>query len=51
MSPICNPQSLALNYGSTLRALGVCIVGMLISTFFQGLMFVMLSSAFGVGSN
>ncbi len=40
----------ALNYESTLRALGVCIIGMIISAVFQGLMFIMLFSAFGVAS-
>ncbi|MCP4630914.1 MAG: hypothetical protein GY850_46515 [bacterium] len=40
----------ALNYESTFRALGVCIIGMIISAVFQGLMFIMLFSAFGVGS-
>jgi len=41
----------ALNYESTSRALGVCIIGMIISLAFQGLMFVILFSAFGVGAN
>ena len=40
----------ALNYESTFRALGVCIIGMIISVVFQGIMFIMLFSAFGVGS-
>jgi len=40
----------ALNYESTGRALGVCIIGMIISAVFQGLMFIMLFSAFGVAS-
>ena len=40
----------ALNYESTFRALGVCIIGMVISAVFQGLMFVILFSAFGVAS-
>lgn len=40
----------ALNYESTFRALGVCIIGMIISAVFQGIMFIMLFSAFGVGS-
>ena len=38
----------ALNYESTARALGVCIIGLIISAVFQGLMFVILFSAFGV---
>jgi hypothetical protein len=38
----------ALNYESTSRALGVCIIGMIISLVFQGLMYIMLFSAFGV---
>lgn len=41
----------ALNYESTFRALGVCIIGMIISAVFQGLLFIMLFSAFGVASN
>jgi hypothetical protein len=40
----------ALNYESTFRALGVCIIGMIISAVFQGLLFIMLFSAFGVAS-
>ena len=39
---------LALNYESTYRALGVCIIGMIISAVFQMIMFIMLFSAFGV---
>ena len=42
---------LALNYESTYRALGVCIVGMIISAVFQILMFVLLFSAFPIGTN
>jgi hypothetical protein len=38
----------ALNYESTSRALGVCIIGIIISAVFQGLMFILLFSAFGV---
>jgi hypothetical protein len=38
----------ALNYESTARALGVCIIGMLISIVFQAIMFVLLFSAFPV---
>ena len=38
----------ALNYESTSRALGVCVIGMIISAVFQVIMFVMLFSAFGV---
>ena len=40
----------ALNYESTSRALGVCIAGMIISAVFQGILFIMLFSAFGVSS-
>ena len=42
---------LALNYESRFRALGVCIIGMIISIVFQGLMFVLLFSAFPIGTN
>jgi hypothetical protein len=38
----------ALNYQSTSRALGVSIIGMIISYAFQGILFVVLFSAFGV---
>jgi hypothetical protein len=38
----------ALNYESTARALGVCLLGMIISAVFQGILFVTLFSAFGV---
>ncbi len=38
----------ALSYESTSRALGVCILGMIISAVFQVIMFVLLFSAFGV---
>ena len=38
----------ALNYESTSRALGVCILGMMISGFFQVLMYILLFSVFGV---
>jgi hypothetical protein len=38
----------ALSYESTSRALGVCIIGMIISAVFQVIMFVLLFSAFGV---
>jgi hypothetical protein len=38
----------ALNYESTSRALGVCIIGWIVSAVFQGLMYVILFSAFGV---
>lgn len=41
---------LALNYQSTGRALGVCILGGIISIIFQGIMFVILFSAFGVSA-
>lgn len=40
----------ALNYESTARALGVCIIGLIISAVFQGLLIIMLFSAFGVAS-
>jgi hypothetical protein len=33
---------------STSRALGVCIIGLIISAVFQGLMFILMFSAFGV---
>jgi hypothetical protein len=39
---------LALNYQSTARALGVSLMGWIISAVFQGMMFVLLFSAFGV---
>ena len=39
---------LALNYQSTARALGVSLMGWIISAVFQGIMFVLLFSAFGV---
>jgi hypothetical protein len=42
---------LTLNYQSTSRALGVCILGMIISSFFQVLMYILLFSAFGVSAN
>jgi len=38
----------ALNYESIYRALGVTIIGWIISAVFQGLMYVLLFSAFGV---
>ena len=38
----------ALSYESTSRALGVCIIGLIISAVFQGFMFVLLFSTFGV---
>jgi hypothetical protein len=41
----------ALNYESTPRALGVCIISLLISAVFQAIMFVLLFSAFGVSAN
>ena len=40
----------ALNYESTFRAIGVCIIGMIISAVFQGMMFIILFSTFGVAS-
>ena len=39
---------LALNYQRTARALGVSLIGWIISAVFQGIMFVLLFSAFGV---
>jgi hypothetical protein len=38
----------ALSYESTSRALGVCTIGLIISAVFQGLMFILMFSAFGV---
>ncbi len=38
----------ALSYESTSRALGVSIIGWIISVVFQGLMYILLFSAFGV---
>jgi hypothetical protein len=38
----------ALNYESTYRAAGVCIIGWIISAVFQGLMYVSLLSVFGI---
>jgi hypothetical protein len=40
----------ALNYENYNRALGVCIIGMIVSIVFQLIMFVILFSAFGVSS-
>lgn len=40
----------ALNYESTYRALGVSIIGWIISAVFQGLMYIILFSAFGVSA-
>jgi hypothetical protein len=40
----------ALNYESTTRALGVCIIGFIISALFQGLMVIILFSAFGASA-
>jgi hypothetical protein len=40
----------ALNYESTYRAFGVCMIGLIISVVFQGLMFILLFSAFGVAA-
>ena len=40
----------ALSYESTARALGVCIIGFIISAVFQLMMFVLLFSAFGVAA-
>jgi hypothetical protein len=38
----------ALNFESTYRAAGVCIIGWIISAIFQGLMYVSLLSVFGI---
>ena len=38
----------AMNYESTSRALGVCIIGLIISGVFQLIMFVLLLQAFGI---
>ena len=38
----------ALSYESTSRALGVCTIGLIISAVFQGLIFILMFSAFGV---
>ena len=40
----------ALGYESTSRAMGVCIIGLIISAVFQGLMFILMFSAFGVSA-
>jgi hypothetical protein len=40
----------ALSYESTSRALGVCIIGLIISAVFQVIMFILLFSAFGVAA-
>ena len=40
----------ALSYESTSRALGVCIISLMISAVFQVIMFVLLFSAFGVAT-
>ena len=39
---------LALNYQSSARALGVSLLGWIISAVFQGILFILLFSAFGV---
>jgi hypothetical protein len=41
----------ALNYQSTARALGVSIIGWVISAAFQAILYVVSFSAFGVGSS
>ncbi len=41
----------ALNFESIYRAAGVCIIGWIISAIFQGLMYVLLLSAFGLSAN
>jgi hypothetical protein len=40
----------ALNYQSTARALGVSIIGWVVSAAFQAILYVVLFSAFGVGT-
>ena len=40
----------ALSYESTSRALGVCIIGLIISAVFQGLIFIIMFSAFSVSA-
>ena len=40
----------ALGFESTSRAVVACIIGWIISTFFQGLMYFLLLSAFGISS-
>jgi hypothetical protein len=40
----------ALSYESTSRAMGVCIIGLIISAVFQGLIFILMFSAFGVNA-
>ena len=40
----------ALSYESTSRAMGVCIIGLIISAVFQGLIFILMFSAFGVSA-
>ena len=39
---------LVLNYKSTYRAAGACIIGLIISIIFQGLMYISLLSVFGI---
>ena len=41
----------AMKYESTSRAVGVCIIGWIISAIFQGLMYVALLSVFGIPTN
>lgn len=41
----------AMKYESTSRALGVCIIGWIISAIFQGLMYISLLSVFGIPTN
>jgi hypothetical protein len=40
----------ALSYESTSRAMGVCIIGLIISAVFQGLIFILMFSAFGASA-
>jgi len=41
----------ALHFESIYRAAGVCLIGWIISAIFQGLMYVLLLSAFGLSAN
>jgi uncharacterized membrane protein len=41
----------ALNFESIYRAAGVCIIGWIISAIFQGLLYFLLLSVFGLSAN
>jgi len=41
----------ALNYSSTYRAAGITVVCWILSTLFQGLMYIIIFSAFGVSKS